>query len=61
MATTNVCDFGINDVVQKSAIDVGDTAEFIVYNSFSKNPCLNIINRCESKNILYIINKRFSI
>jgi cytosine/adenosine deaminase-related metal-dependent hydrolase len=61
MATTNVCDFGINDVIQKSAIREGDTAEFIVYNSFSKNPCLNIINRCESKNILYIINKRFSI
>lgn len=57
MATTNVCYNKINDVVGKSTIDVGNDAEFIVLNSFSKNPYLNIINRCESKNILYTINK----
>ena len=61
MATTNVCGFKINDVVQKSVIMEGNFAEFIVCNSFSKNHYLNIINRCESKNILYIINKKFSI
>ena len=61
MATTNVCDNKINSVVKKSAIDVGANAEFIVVNSFSKNPYLNIINRCESKNILYTINKKVNV
>lgn len=61
MATTNVCESGINDVVGKSAIDVGNPAEFIVSNSFSINPYLNMINRCESKNILYTINKKVNV
>ena len=61
MATTNVCGFDINNIVQKSTIDEGNFAEFIVTNSFSKNYHLNIINRCETKNILYIINKKLSI
>jgi hypothetical protein len=61
MATTNICGFNINDIVQKSMIKVGDFAEFIVFKSFSKNPYLNICNRQETKNILYIINKKFSI
>lgn len=61
MATTNVCCDGINDIVGKSTIDVGHNAEFIVSNSFSKNPYLNIINRCESKNILYTINKKVNV
>ena len=61
MATTNVCDNKINAIVEKSAIDVGNDAEFIVLNSFSKNPYLNIINRCESKNILYRINKKVNV
>ena len=61
MATTNICGFNVNGVVEKSMIREGDIAEFIVVNSFSKNHHLNIINRCESKNILYIINKKFSI
>ncbi|MER2013052.1 MAG: amidohydrolase family protein [Methanobrevibacter sp.] len=61
MATTNVCDSKINSVVKKSTIDVGANAEFIVVNSFSKNPYLNIINRCESKNILYTINKKVNV
>ncbi len=61
MATTNICGFNINDIVQKSMIKEGDFAEFIVFESFSKNPYLNICNRQETKNILYIINKRFSI
>ncbi|MBQ6350559.1 MAG: amidohydrolase family protein [Methanobrevibacter sp.] len=61
MATTNVCGNKINSVVKKSTIDVGANAEFIVANSFSKNPYLNIINRCESKNILYTINKKVNV
>lgn len=61
MVTTNICGFEINSVVQKSAISEDNFAEFIVYKSFSKNPYLNICNRIETKNILYTINKRFSI
>ena len=61
MATTNVCGFKINDVVQKSLISEGDFAQFTVFKSFSKNPYLNICNRQETKTILYTINKRFSI
>ena len=57
MATTNVCGFGINDVIQKSVILEDNFAEFNIFNSFSKNPYLNIINRVETKNILYTINK----
>ena len=61
MATTNICGFEINETIQKSMIMEGNFAEFNVFNSFSKSPYLNIINRSESKNILYIINKKFSI
>ncbi|WP_405270934.1 amidohydrolase family protein [Methanobrevibacter sp.] len=61
MATTNVCGFEINDVIRKSMIRENDFAEFVVFNSFSKNPYLNIINRVETKNILYTINKRFNV
>ncbi|MBQ2831689.1 amidohydrolase family protein [Methanobrevibacter sp.] len=58
MATTNVCSHEINNVVQKSYINEGDFAELIIFKSFSKDPHLNICNRCETKNILYIINKK---
>jgi len=61
MATTNICGFDINSIVEKSTISEDNFAEFIVYKSFSKNPYLNICNRQETKNILYIINKKFSI
>ena len=61
MATTNVCGFEINDIVQKQVIDVGNFAECNIFKSFSKNPFLNICNRCETKNILYTINKIVSI
>ena len=61
MATTNVCGFGINDVIQKSVILEDNFAEFNIFNSFSKNPYLNIINRVETKNILYTINKKFNV
>ena len=58
MATTNVCSFDVNNIVQKSVIDEGYSAEFIIFKSFSKNPYLNICNRLETKNILYTINKK---
>ncbi len=61
MATTNVCGFCINDVVGKSMICEGNSAEFFVVKSFSKNPYLNICNRVETKNILYTINKKICI
>ena len=61
MATTNVCGFNINSVIGKSHISEGSSAEFIVVNSFSKNPYLNICNRVETKNILYVINKKLNV
>lgn len=61
MATTNICGFNINNLIQKSIIMEGNFAEFNVFNSFSKNPYMNIINRCETKNILYRINKKIFI
>ena len=61
MATTNISGFKINDVVQKSVIMEDNFAEFNIFNSFSENPHLNIINRVETKNILYTINKRFNV
>ncbi len=61
MATTNVCEFNINEVIQKQVIDEGNFAQFNIFKSFSKNPYLNICNRCETKNILYTINKIVSI
>ena len=61
MATTNICRFEINKVVQKSHISQGSDVEFIVLNSFSKNPYLNICNRLETKNILYVINKKVNV
>ena len=61
MATTNVCGFNINKIVQKSYLSEENSAEFMVLKSFSKNPYLNICNRIETKNILYTINKIVSI
>ena len=61
MATTNVCGFNINKIVQKSYLSEENSAEFMVLKSFSKNPYLNICNRVETKNILYTINKKLSI
>lgn len=61
MATTNVCGFNINNIVQKSSISQDNFAEFIILKSFSKNPYLNICNRTETKNILYTINKKVNV
>ena len=61
MATTNVCSSDVNNIIQKSLINEGSFAEFIIFKSFSKNPYLNICNRCETKNILYTINKKCNV
>ena len=61
MATTNICGFEINSVVEKSLISEDNFAEFNVLKSFSKNPYLNICNRVETKNILYTINKKINV
>ena len=53
MATTNACLFDFD----KSYIEIGQVAEFNVIKHFSKNPYLSIINRSQTKNILYTINK----
>ena len=58
MVTTNVCSSNVNNIIQKSFINEGNSAEFNIFKSFSKNPYLNICNRCETKNILYTINKK---
>ena len=56
MATTNACLYDFN----KSCIDVGQVAQFNVINHFSKNPHLSIINRSETKNILYTIDRHIN-
>ncbi|MDO5811448.1 MAG: amidohydrolase family protein [Methanobrevibacter sp.] len=61
MATTNVCGFNINSIVEKSMILEDNFAEFNIFKSFSKNPYLNICNRLETKNILYTINKKVNV
>ena len=58
MATTNVYGSNVNNIIQKGFINEGNSAQFVIFKSFSKNPYLNICNRCETKNILYIINKK---
>ncbi|MDO5848947.1 MAG: amidohydrolase family protein [Methanobrevibacter sp.] len=57
MATTNVCCSSINQHIKKAVIREDSFAEFIVFKQKSKNPYLNIINRSNSKDILYIIHK----
>lgn len=44
-------------VIGKSVIKEGEEPQLMVSKSLSKNPYLSIINRCNTKNILYIINK----
>ena len=49
MATTNSYTYNFS----KSFIEIGQENNFIVLKHFSKNPYLSIINRSETKNILY--------
>lgn len=60
-ATTNICNFEINRYIEKPIIDVNQDANLFISKKYSKNPYLNIINRCETKNILYIMNRDIHI
>lgn len=56
MATVNPCYFNFH----RGFIEISHPAQFIVLNKFSKNPYLSIINRCEAKDILYMINRYYT-
>ena len=56
MATTNGCQFNFN----KSYIEIGQFAELNIIKHFSKNYYLSLINRSETKNILYTINRKYT-
>lgn len=60
-ATTNICNFEINRYIEKPVIDVNQEANLIISKKYSKNPYLNIINRCGTKDILYIMNRDIHI
>jgi cytosine/adenosine deaminase-related metal-dependent hydrolase len=56
MATTNGCQFNFG----KSCIEIGQYAELNIIKHFSKNYYLSLINRSETKNILYTINRYYT-
>ena len=56
MATTNACQFNFD----KSFIEIGQYAELNIVKHFSKNYYLSLINRSETKNILYTINRNYT-
>ena len=60
-ATTNICNFEINRYIEKPVIDVNQEANLFISKKYSKNPYLNIINRCVTKDILYIMNRDIHI
>lgn len=60
-ATTNICNFEINRYIEKPVIDVNQEANLFISKKYSKNPYLNIINRCGTKDILYIRNRDIHI
>lgn len=60
-ATTNICNFDINRYIEKPVIDVNQEANLFISKKYSKNPYLNIINRCGTKDILYIMNRDIHI
>lgn len=55
-ATVNVCSSGINEVIKKPVIAENNPAQFFMVEQFSKNPYLSIINRTETKHIIYPFN-----
>ncbi len=57
-ATTNICNFNI---IEKPVIEINQEVNLFISKRHSKNPYLNIINRCETKDILYIMNKNIHI
>lgn len=60
-ATTNICNFEINRYIEKPVIDVNQEANLFISKKYSKNPYYNIINRCGTKDILYIMNRDIHI
>lgn len=60
-ATTNICNFEINRYIEKPVIDVNQEANLFISKKYSKNPYLNIITRCGTKDILYIMNRDIHI
>ena len=60
-ATTNICNFEINRYIEKQVIDVNQEANLFISKKYSKNPYFNIINRCGTKDILYIMNRDIHI
>ena len=56
-ATTNICNFEINRYIEKLVIDVNQEANLFISKKYSKNPYLNIINRCGPKDIFYLMNR----
>ena len=60
-ATTNICNFEINRYIEKQVIDFNQEANLFISKKYSKNPYLNIINRCGTKDILYIMNRDIHI
>ena len=59
-ATTNIChksNSTLNEQIKKTTIQENNKAQLIITQKLSKNNYLNIINRTETKNIKYIINK----
>ena len=55
MATTNVCVSGsLSSKINKSRINEGQKAEFMIINQKSSNPYLSLINRTESNDIIKI-------
>lgn len=62
MATTNnaklmLTNKTLYDTIGKSVIGTGNDAQLMITKQISKNPYLSIINRCETQNILYVMNK----
>ena len=55
-ATVNVCSSVINEVIAKPLIAENNPAQFFMVKQFSKNPYLSIINRTETKHIIYPFN-----
>lgn len=61
LATTNVNSQTLNNIINKSVIDINQNAEFFIVPKISNDFYLNIINRIVSKDLIYIINKNYYI
>lgn len=62
MATVNIYQYKtfnsrLYNLIGKTIIEEGSSPQLIITKQISKNPYLSIINRTETQNILYVINK----